>query len=280
MAEPALGALRAAVEALRAQAPGRERSVLRAEIAALRARLQQAGAELAELAASLEALDPGTDAPTAVPGARAAAAPIRADHLGASTYRDRGWSLIAAGDRPGAIEALRTALRLAPEDAEAEVMLGWALMLDDRLDEALAAFGRVLAREPGHPMARVNLGYICLRRRIFGEAIEHLTMVLRGTSDRKATLYANYYLGLVYMERGMFGDALPFLRQALTLGPNLHEAAYDLGRALWFAGETGPARETWRQAASTGRDSPWAVRCAEVLSLAEAGGEVPRSRPR
>jgi tetratricopeptide (TPR) repeat protein len=204
---------------------------------------------------------------------------MRADHLGASTYRDKGWSLIAAGDLAGAIAALRQALRLAPEEVEAEVMLGWALMLDERLDDALVVFGRVLSREPDHQMARVNLGYICLRRQIFGEAIEHLTRVLRGGADRKATLYANYYLGLVYLERGMFRDALPFLRQALALGPNLHEASYDLGRALWFAGEHEEARAAWRAAGSTGQSAPWALRCMELLQQVEAGEEVPRSRP-
>ena len=72
--------------------------------------------------------------------------PLRTDHLGASTYRDKGWTLMAAGDRNGAIQVLRQALHLAPLDSDAEVMLGWALMLEERFDEALAAFSRVLLR--------------------------------------------------------------------------------------------------------------------------------------
>jgi len=133
--------------------------------------------------------------------------------------------------------------------------------------------------EPDNALARVNLGYVCLKKRIFGEAIEHLSRVLREGSDRKASLYANYYLGLVYLERGMFPDAQAFFRQALALGPNLHEATYDLGRAQWFGGDREAARATWQSAASAAHLNPWARRCSELLALVDAGGEVPRSSP-
>ncbi len=286
MPDSGIAALQAelAVLARRAQAPlaAADGEALRGLIADLERRVHQAEAALVAMRTPLRTLrerlhDAAADA---VPSASVSPPPpIRADHLGASTYRDKGWSLISAGDQDGAVTALREALRLAPDDLEAEVMLGWALMLGDRLDEALASFGRVLAQQPDHALARVNLGYICLRRRIFGEAIEHLTRVLHDAGDRKATLYANYYLGLVYLDRGMFRDAVPFFRQALALGPNLHEASFDLGRALWFAGEADAARETWQGASAAGHRSPWATRCAEVLAIVDAGGEVPRSRP-
>lgn len=286
MADPHLAALRRALEALRAKSGLTTGSAslgpaaLRAEHARLSEAVEAAADELKQLRQELDVLRaslvPLEGSPA--PGARAGHSRLRTDHLGASTYRDKGWSLMASGDRAGAIQALRQALRLAPQDSEAEVMLGWALMLEDRLDEALATFSQVLEREPRHPMARVNLGYICLRRRIFGEAIEHLTRVLHDSQDRKALLYANYYLGLVYFERGMFGDALPFFRQALVLGPNLHEAAFDLGRALWFAGQHDAARDTWRRAAAADPGNSWSARCADLLATADAGGEVPRTR--
>ncbi len=66
-------------------------------------------------------------------------------------------------------------------------------------------------REPANSLARINVGYICLKKRIFGEAIEHLSKAIRLDNDRKATLYAHYYLGLVYLEREMFEDASDLL---------------------------------------------------------------------
>ncbi|HUG28720.1 MAG TPA: tetratricopeptide repeat protein [Gemmatimonadales bacterium] len=202
--------------------------------------------------------------------------PVRADHLGASTFIEKGWSLIALGDHGGAVTALRKAMELAPEDRQAEALLGWALMLAEQYDDALAAFSRVLAAEPDNALARVNLGFVCFKKGIFGEAIEHLARVLREDRDRKAILYANYYLGLVYLERAMYADAQAFFRQALSLGPNLHEASYDLGRAQWLAGEKEAARATWHAAATAGSLSPWGRRAAELLATVDAGGEVPR----
>ena len=40
----------------------------------------------------------------------------RADHLGASTFVERGWSLLSTGDAVGAEAALRRALELSPGD--------------------------------------------------------------------------------------------------------------------------------------------------------------------
>jgi tetratricopeptide (TPR) repeat protein len=205
--------------------------------------------------------------------------PIRSDHLGASTFIEKGWSLIALGDQIGAIQALTRALELAPDDLQAKSLLGWAQMLDHQLDQALATFSVVLAAEPANTLARVNVGYICLKKRIFGEAIEHLSRVIRLDNDRKGTLYAHYYLGLVYLEREMYLDAQTFLAKAIALGPNLIEAYYDLGRAQWFAGDRDGAKQTWGKGAAANRFAPWSKRCRDLLEAVERGGVVPRSSP-
>jgi tetratricopeptide (TPR) repeat protein len=202
---------------------------------------------------------------------------LRADHLGASTYIEKGWSLISLGDPAAAIQALNRALELAPGDTQALSLLGWAQMLGNDYDEALGTFSRVLTQEPTNALARVNVGYICLKKRIFGEAIEHLSRVIRLDNDRKATLYANYYLGLVYLERDMHLDAQNFLTKAIVLGPNLIEAYYDLGRAQWFGGDRDGAKATWRKGAHANRFAPWAKRCQALLESVERGEPVPRS---
>ncbi len=112
-------------------------------------------------------------------------------------------------------------------------------MLHEDYDDALATFSKVLMKEPANALARINVGYICLKKRIFGEAIEHLSKAIRLDNDRKATLYAHYYLGLVYLEREMYEDAQTFFRKTLALGPNLIEAYFDLGRALWLGRRQG-----------------------------------------
>ena len=198
---------------------------------------------------------------------------VHADHIGASTFIEKGWSRISLGDYDGAEQALTKALQLSPNDPQAESLLGWSQMLQDKFDDALMNFQKVLVREPQNALARINVGYICLKKRIFGEAIEHLSRAIRLDNDKKATLYAHFYLGLVYLERDMFEDAQTFFQKTLALGPNLIEAYYELGRAYWFNGQRQEAVETWKAGFAANKFNPWGKRCAEVLKTVEEGGE-------
>jgi len=202
---------------------------------------------------------------------------VHADHIGASTFIEKGWSLISLGDYAGAIQSLSKALQLSPADIQAQSLLGWAQMLHEDYDDALATFSKVLMKEPANSLARINVGYICLKKRIFGEEIEHLSKAIRLDNDRKATLYAHYYLGLVYLEREMFEDAQTFFQKTLNLGPNLIEAYYELGRASWFMGDKTAASGAWEEGFKANKFNPWGKRCKEMLDLVASGGEPPRT---
>ncbi|MEO8562116.1 MAG: tetratricopeptide repeat protein [bacterium] len=262
--------------AARLEAPdaAQERDALRGELIALGKGLEQDLAALALLKDEAKTLVEkwkrlqGTAAPTFN-----AERPVVADHIGASTFIEKGWSRISLGDYPGAEESLGKALQLAPNDPQAESLLGWAQMLQEKYDDALMQFQKVLMREPGNTLARINVGYICLKKGIFGEAIEHLSKAIRLDNDRKATLYAHFYLGLVYLERDMFEDAQTFFQKSLVLGPNLIEAYYELGRAFWFNGQREEALQTWRDGFAANKFNPWGKKCAEVLDTVEQGGE-------
>ena len=286
MSEPWLAALRTQFQAIEARLgtsaqPG-DREALKRDIIALFKRVDAALGDLGQMKEDIRGLveryKQGTAAEVATApqftGARPA---VHADHLGASTYIEKGWSLISLGDYAGAIQSLDKALALSPGEVQAQSLLGWAQMLHEDYDDALGTFSRVLMKEPANALARINVGYICLKKRIFGEAIEHLSKAIRLDNDRKATLYAHYYLGLVYLEREMFEDAQTFFRKTLKLGPNLIEAYFELGRALWFAGQRDEAMQTWAEGHKANKFNPWAKRCKEMLDVATAGGDVPRS---
>jgi len=207
--------------------------------------------------------------------AKAAKARSRvSDHIGSSTYVERGWSAIASGDPKRAVKELERALELAPDDAQAETLMGWAQMLRGQYDDALFTYYKVLAKTPDNPLARVNLGYICLKKGIFGEAIEHLSRAIRQEQDRKASLYAHFYMGLVYLEREMYDDARAFLRKTLELGPNLLEAWYEMGRTFYLEGNRHAAAEAWRHGVEANRFSVWGERCGQALKQVEAGEPV------
>jgi tetratricopeptide (TPR) repeat protein len=202
---------------------------------------------------------------------------LHADHIGASTFIEKGWSLISLGDHAGAIQALQKALQLSPGETQAESLLGWAQMLHGDYDDALGTFQKVLMKEPANSLARINVGYICLKKRIFGEAIEHLSKAIRLDNDKKATLYAHFYLGLVYLQREMYDDAQTFFEKTLQLGPNLIEAYYELGRTLWFAGDQENAKRIWGEGFKANKFNPWGKKCQETLELVGRGEEPPRS---
>jgi tetratricopeptide (TPR) repeat protein len=202
---------------------------------------------------------------------------VHADHIGASTFIEKGWSLISLGDYAGAIQALSRALQLSPGETQAESLLGWAQMLHEDYDDALGTFQKVLMKEPANSLARINVGYICLKKKIFGEAIEHLSKAIRLDNDKKATLYAHFYLGLVYLQREMYEDAQTFFHKTLKLGPNLIEAYYELGRALWFGGDQEQAKRTWEEGFKANKFNSWGKKCQETLGLVLQGQEPPRT---
>jgi tetratricopeptide (TPR) repeat protein len=251
-----------------------ERDALRAELIALGKNLEQDLSDLAALKGEAKSLvEKWKGLQASLAPQFNADRPLVADHIGASTFVEKGWSRISLGDYAGAEETLNKALQLSPNDPEAESLLGWAQMLQEKYDDALMQFQKVLMRDPGNTLARINVGYICLKKRIFGESIEHLSKAIRLDNDRKATLYAHFYLGLVYLERDMFEDAQTFFEKSIALGPNLIEAYYELGRAYWFNGQRTEAVQTWRDGFAANKFNPWGKKCADMLETVEQGGE-------
>ena len=259
-----------------------DRASVKAEIIGLFKTVEQATADLAALKEEIRLLvekwkaQQASVAPSLAPQFSADKPVVHADHIGASTFIEKGWSRLSLGDYDGAEAALNKAIELSPGDPQSEALLGWAQMLNEKYDEALGTFGKVLMREPSNALARINVGYICLKKKIFGEAIEHLSKAIRLDNDKKAVLYAHFYLGLVYLEREMYEDAENFFRKTLVLGPNLIEAYFEMGRAYWFNEQRDEAVDAWKRGFSANKFNPWGKRCGELLKTVEAGGEPPR----
>ncbi|MDB4907521.1 MAG: hypothetical protein JWO05_2305 [Gemmatimonadetes bacterium] len=267
------GALDARLESPNAQA---EREQLKVEIVSLFKTMEAEIAEMTALKDDVKKLVDkwkGLAAPTLAPEFSGEKPVVHADHIGASTFIEKGWSRLSLGDYEGAEASLHRAIELSPNDPQSEALLGWAMMLQEKYDDALLWFQKVLMREPQNALARINVGYICLKKKIFGEAIEHLSRAIRLDNDKKATLYAHFYLGLVYLERDMFEDAQTFFEKTIALGPNLIEAYYELGRTFWFNGQQDEAIEMWKKGYAQNKFNPWGKRCAEVLKVVEEGGE-------
>ncbi len=172
MSASPLAALRAEYDAIARQldgAPGSaEREAAKREIIAYFKRVDGLLGELTQLKDDIRQLVERYKQITA--DTKEASAPeftgqrpaVHADHIGASTFIEKGWSLISLGDHAGAIQALQRALQLSPGETQAESLLGWAQMLHQDYDDALQTFQKVLMKEPANSLARINVGYICL----------------------------------------------------------------------------------------------------------------------
>jgi tetratricopeptide (TPR) repeat protein len=196
---------------------------------------------------------------------------LREDHLGASTFVEKGWNLIANGSFEEAEAVLLHALELAPSDVRGRAMLGWARMRQGLYDEAQELFANLLSENSLHAMVRVNLGYVCFRKGDLARAADLLTHASRHARDPKAALYACFYLGLLLAAEENFIGAESCFRRTVFLAPSFIEGYYELGRAQLAAGHATDARETWKLGHQVNRFNIWGKRCAEALRVADRG---------
>ena len=200
---------------------------------------------------------------------------LREDHLGASTFVEKGWHLIAIGNYADAEEILLHALELAPSDVRGRALLGWALMRQGMLDEAERVFVTLLGENTLYAMARVNLGYVFMKKGQLDRASELLLVASRQARDPKAALYATFYRGLLHSTAGEPSQAEECFRNTIFLAPNFIEGYYELGRALRGAGKSDEARSIWRAGHEANRFNVWGKRCAEAVRLDDRGLAVP-----
>jgi tetratricopeptide (TPR) repeat protein len=199
--------------------------------------------------------------------------PVREDHLGASTFIEKGWHQIAHGDFAAAEKTLENALRLAPSDQRTRALLAWAIMRQGRYDEALAILDDVLGHDATNALARATAGYVCMRKGQLMEAHDHMSRAAAQMRDPKAALYGSFYLGLLYAQQRDVIEAERYFRKTLSLAPNFIEAYYELGRTFWAAGEKTEAENVWKAGNGANRFSEWGKRCAEAIRISRSGAE-------
>jgi len=147
---------------------------------------------------------------------------------------------------PGAARAARPAP--APPSGElADVFAsGTAALKAGRLDEAEAAFRRVIAGGAGVAQVHNNLGYVLRERGEHEKAVAEFREAIRldGTYVPPRVL-----LGASLLALGRTADALATLRRAVALAPDLPLARLQLAQAEQAAGDWAGAVEQYRSLA-------------------------------
>lgn len=140
---------------------------------------------------------------------------IRSHPLCAFAWRVLGASL-PAGESDAAIEVLRIARDLDPENVDVRMNLALALQGHRRLDEAARLFADVLARQPENVRALVNMGLLLNSRN--DEKAEQMLRRARalGDKDHRVALALGGYL----RDRDKHDEATPLLEEALRADPD------------------------------------------------------------
>jgi tetratricopeptide (TPR) repeat protein len=149
-----------------------------------------------------------------------------------------GAALLLEGRVDDAIAEFQTALSLNATVPEAHYDLASAYLQEGRVDEAAPELTEALRLDPDFAAAHFSLGNIFFQRRQWNDAIAHYQAALK---IRPAYLEARLNLANALMESGRADDAIDQFRAALQLAPDNAQAENNLGNALMQKGRLAEA---------------------------------------
>ncbi|MGH8183378.1 MAG: sulfotransferase [Rhodanobacteraceae bacterium] len=133
--------------------------------------------------------------------------------------------LARLGDRAGALQAIRQALEVRPDDATFQCALGGQLAAAGQLDDALATLRRACVLQPGLAMAWYNFGVLNVRAMRFDDA----DAALRKAIELEAgNLQARLQRADLMKMSGRHDEAVAEYRKVLDTSPACGDAWWGL----------------------------------------------------
>jgi tetratricopeptide (TPR) repeat protein len=161
---------------------------------------------------------------------------------------------------------LREKLRFMPERS-AEDWYGIALQYEadpESHSQAMDAYRRVLATNPTHVDALINLGMLCYEH---GDLESASACFLRGVTVEPDNAVAHFNLGSVLDELAQLEQARQHLRVAVRLDPRYADAHYNLAFVCEKLGSTIEARQHWQLYIHLDPSSPWCAYARQRLAM-------------
>jgi len=143
------------------------------------------------------------------------------------------YKLFYEWDWPGAETALKRAIELDPNDAEAHELYASYLEAVGQLPEAVKEMRKAHELDPLSLSANVDLGNAYYYAREFDQAIEQYRRTLEISSE--SGVYQ--HLGLAYVQKHRYGEAIAALEKGITVSGGSTAAIARLGYALGMAGK-------------------------------------------
>lgn len=160
-------------------------------------------------------------------------------------YDALGVALGDAGQHEEAVEALRTAVALNPDDTNSNYNLAVALLAVRRLDEAIAALKRSLALKPTFPSSLAMLAQIEIDSGRWEEAAQYLQPLYESHPEmpqaRRLMGYWQLRAGMAAEKQKDPAGAEHHYREGVSIDRNQPELQVRLGTLLLLQGRFGDA---------------------------------------
>jgi tetratricopeptide (TPR) repeat protein len=194
-------------------------------------------------------------------------------------HEQLGYYLLQQNRVEDAIRHCRQAVRLQAGSATARVNLGLALARQGAAEEALAQFEAAVKAAPDSAAAHNALGSALAARGDLGRAIVHFRDALRSS---QAFPQAHYNLALALAAQGAFDDAIIQFNDAIRLKPAYPEAHFKLADLLAERGSVDEAIKHYAEALQLRPDDPGAltnlgIELAQTGRIGEAIGHFRRA---
>ena len=163
----------------------------------------------------------------------------------ARPHTNLGYALMSQGNLKEAIHHYTEALRIAPSYVIAHNNLGDALARQGKVAEAVHHYTEALRLNPHYAEAHNNLGNVLMDEGKAEEAIGHYTEALR--LNPNAALFHNN-LGSALARQGKVEEAVRHYTEALRLNPNAAQVYNNLGNLLTRQGKAEEAVRYYTEA--------------------------------
>jgi tetratricopeptide (TPR) repeat protein len=186
---------------------------------------------------------------------------------------NRANQLLGQGKPEPAVELLKEAAQLSPEDEDVFYNLGIALSRVGKQEEAMQAYQEALRIFPDYAEVHNNLGNLCLRMGKADEAVKHLEQAVQITPEYAA---AWNNLGNALQQLGRAKEAQTHFEKAVELDPEYWQAHFNLGTSYFQQKRLAEARGQFETVLKLQPDFPQAKAALEQLAARESGSTDPK----
>ncbi len=164
-----------------------------------------------------------------------------------ATVKRLGTMLVGLGERPLAVDVLRSAQQQHPNDFWINHSLALYLdqMMPSRVGEAVGYYRAALALRPDSPGVHLNLGFALYGQ---GDRPGAIAEYQKAIALKPEYAEAHWYLGNALCAQGDRPGAIAEYQKAIALKPEYAEAHNNLGRALHDQGDRPGAIAAYREA--------------------------------